>query len=864
LSAGLTVLAPSTELAGAVFAAVEREHADGGAQVWATPRVRDFASWLREQHAARATDADRRCLSDLEERELWRAAVEQSPYAERFIEPQGAARAAQRASRVMADFDVPSAALEAAGGDEAEALADWLRRFERSCLELGCLPARALLATFAAAPAPVAWIESPAWRPAARRWLEQHAGAPLAARTAGPPTRPLVFDASSPGAELAAIADWARRGLGRAAGFRAWICVPDLAARRADVCDAFDAALAPGRFSLTGGGDRPVYALAGGTPLADYAPVRAALELLRLASGAIPFERFSACLRAPEYASGPGDLCRAAALDVALRRHAPSELRCAEWLQRAEHTAHAQALELPPVLAHLGAALAALESVRGSHSLGRWVPLWLQAFTAGPWIQRARWSSGEYQAALRLRELLADLAAGDRVYGTRTRPAAERLLAMAARDTAFQPQTGIPAIWVSGEPTDPWLCYDALWVTGLSAERWPAPVQPVPLLPASLQREFAIPTASAAAQLGTARDLTARWAARAPGWVVSFATPATARRSALSPLLATLAARTADPALIPEVAAADPQPHWRFALHRAPALESLVDESGPPLGVAERTHGTKSLSAQSQCAFRGFAVTRLATDTLRLPTPGFSDEQRGELVHAALEFVWTELRSSAALLASTPPALAALISRCVDRALVRVCAKHDPGERWRARERLRLAELLARWLEVEARRAPFAVERLEPTRDIARHGGLEFHCRVDRVDRLLDGARVVIDYKSGTPSADWRGERPDNLQLPVYALLYADGLVAAAYGKVNARECGFVPESERPGVFAPGRKATQLEGAGSFAELLGLWSRRIEGFAGALAAGRAEVAPTPQACRRCDLHGFCRIANGHE
>ena len=39
------------------------------------------------------------------------------------------------------------------------------------------------------------------------------------------------------------------------------------------------------------------------------------------------------------------------------------------------------------------------------------------------------------------------------------------------------------------------------------------------------------------------------------------------------------------------------------------------------------------------------------------------------------------------------------------------------------------------------------------------------------MDRLADGARVLIDYKTGVATADWRGERPDNPQLPIYALL---------------------------------------------------------------------------------------------
>ena len=66
VDAGRTVLAPNTELAAALFAAVERSHRAAGREVWPTPRVRDFGSWLREQHAARqlrdaASTHARRC-----------------------------------------------------------------------------------------------------------------------------------------------------------------------------------------------------------------------------------------------------------------------------------------------------------------------------------------------------------------------------------------------------------------------------------------------------------------------------------------------------------------------------------------------------------------------------------------------------------------------------------------------------------------------------------------------------------------------------------------------------------------------------------------------------------------------------------
>jgi probable DNA repair protein len=850
VAAGHTILAPNTELAAALFAAAERMHQDAGREVWPTPRVRDFGSWLRDLYARRQLGdaASPRLLGEIEERE--RTVIDSSAAGQEALEPTAAARAARRARRAVYEYGIPlqAVAVQASGSEEAQAFLEWNARFDARCREWDCLSADELLGRTPAPTEPVTWIESPVWRPVARHWLQRHGRMLSPSLNVSRTVKRLK--AASPAAELAQIAAWARENLQATAGFRAWVCVPDLSRRRAEVIDAFDAALAPRRFTLTQTPGAAPYAVAGGTPLEEFAPVRAALDTLSASLGKVPFDRFSALLRAPELQASEAEAGAAALLDIQLRRRGPSDAELAGWLALAERIAAADGIAPVAAVQRLRAALQALDALRGQHPISRWLPLWIGALESGPWSQRHRWSSSEYQAAARFRELLASLAAADAFFGAQSRRSAQRLLHRAAHETPFQVQTGIPPIWVSGQLIDPWLNYGGVWVSGCDDESWPPPVAPIALLPVRLQRDFGMVSAAAESQLQFALELQNRWAARAGECVFSYADPGGGRFAAASPLL---------PDKETEVSAAEPRPHWHALLRDAPLLERLTDESAPAFGAGERTRGVGTLRAQSRCAFRGFAETRLGTDPLERPVPGFNERERGELIHHALEHVWSELGDFAALQALGADDEARLLDEGAERALARVCRIRDPGLRWRSRERQRMRTVLSRWLQAERRRQPFTVERLEHGARRARWAGLEFKVRIDRMDRLADGARVLIDYKTGNPTADWRGARPDNPQLPIYALLHPEHLVAVAYGRVNAGECGFIAETERREIFQPRGRSTPLEGMPTLAALIAVWSQRVESLAADFAAGAAAVAPTLRACKTCRLHGLCRV-----
>jgi probable DNA repair protein len=857
LQLGYTILAPNAELAAALIDAVERLHLGLAHDVWPTPRIRDFGTWLRERHLVRQfADASLpRVLSDIEERELWRAVIQDSEAAKELLEPAGAARAARRARRAMSEYGIPRTALAAYPSEEVRALGEWTERFDERCAALNCVSADRLLASIPPDPAALVWLESPAWRPVARRWLQQHAATMLLADDVAPAAAIQRYQAASPGAELAAIAEWSGDLKGAERDARIWVCIPDLGQRRALVQDAFDAVLAPRRFALAAPQALAAYAIAGGTPLADFPSVRAALAVLSATTGILRFEAFSAVLRLPELHPSPADAAAAARTDVALRRRAPEALTLDEWLRLAERVANEVPVSVPVALLRLRAVEQRLAAVRGAQPLSRWVAAWVDAFERGPWAESARWSSGEFQAAERFREVLAALAVADALFGPRHAASAVRIVNRSARDTAFQAQTGIPPIWISGQLHDPWLTYDGLWMSGCDDRRWPPPQDPVPLVPVELQRKFGIAASGVESQLKMATELQRRWQVRARTCVFSAAAAEDGRPVQLSPLLSAAAPLPNSPRL----ATLATQPHWHALADAAPPLQARDDERAPRFASTERTRGVATLRAQSQCAFRGFAETRLDTAKLERPTPGFNARERGEMLHDALQRIWLELESSAALQAHGAAALESLIERSVAAAIAAQRARRDPGARWQRRELPRLCGLLTRWLALEALREPFAVERLEHDAQVARHGGLEFAVRIDRIDRLADGGRVLLDYKTGRATADWRGDRPENPQLPIYALSRPDGLVAVAYARVNASDCGFVAETGRPGVFKPGGKATALEGHADFAALLDTWAGRIERIALEFRDGDARVAPTLRACASCRLQPLCRV-----
>jgi ATP-dependent helicase/DNAse subunit B len=140
--------------------------------------------------------------------------------------------------------------------------------------------------------------------------------------------------------------------------------------------------------------------------------------------------------------------------------------------------------------------------------------------------------------------------------------------------------------------------------------------------------------------------------------------------------------------------------------------------------------------------------------------------------------------------------------------------------------------------------------------------------RIDRMDRLDGGGRVVIDYKSGAVSiASWLGERPDDAQLPLYALaLGHEDVDAVAFARMKTGQRAFVGLARDTEVKIRGVTPFQKhKGASSVAStwsgLFAVWEGKVRTLGENFATGDAKVDPKELllTCRRCDLKSLCRV-----
>jgi ATP-dependent helicase/nuclease subunit B len=864
-SGGLVVTA-SERAARSLTVAFNRSRRAEGLTAWLAPNIRDWNTFVRDEWNEHILDS-RLVLNSLQEHSLWAGIVTAAaPEAARLAGARDRLAAlAMDAHGLICAYapELLNKKAQSAWDQDAAAFSDWLSRFDEICRVSSLISAARLPLELMQALRQDSAERAPLLLAGFDRVLptQQELFAAWGACTQvslGETAVQMEFhQATDPASELAACAAWCKQQLTANPHARLLVVTQDVPSRRGEIERAFL------RLACEGGSASvasSIFEFSLGVPLGQIALARGASLLLHWLTEPIEEHELDWLLSTGQIAASPGEPLALTAFMRALRR---KNLQRTRWTL-AEFLRQKPGAELPAAwIARITQAQRRLQGfARRPQSPLTWAELSPQLLELAGWPGVRPLGSAEFQARRRWQQTVDDCASlgfnGRHIEWKEFLAVLDR----AVNETLFAPESQDAPILIAGSAESAGLAADAIWFLGATEDAWPASGVTHPLLPIAAQRTAGMPHASPRLDWELADTVTRRLLASAPEVHFSCAM----QNEGVE----------ARPSRIAEQLAGAPQ--LLSAALAAPAISTplavpIEDASQIPFPAGDAPGGSATLTAQSQCAFKAFATARLGAQSWEPAEAGLTAKERGQLLHEVLHSVWAGpphgIRSHEELLAVQN--LNSFVADHVRRVFATQMssrATESMPQSYLALEETRLIKLVTEWLDYERGRIPFNVLDTEQKTSVS-VDGLPLKVRLDRIDRLIDGSLLVIDYKSGDVSpSDWDLPRPDDLQLPLYAEFALDpgsdligGLV---FAKVRAGKTEFAGKvrDAKATLRADLRGNTNLVKKPLDSEQLSAWKQYIEELAMDFLAGRAVVNPRdyPETCERCGLQVACRVS----
>ncbi len=813
-----------------------------GKTVWKTAQVVPWEAYLKQVWSSVSQDT-RALLDDATALRLWRSLISDSDSGSTLLDQRQTAQAAYRSYQLACQWQIPMESMRPQTPEEA-AFKDWASRYQTLLADKGFIDNAQLSGLLLDQPIDVKrplFVHGLGDAPPASRALMQHwsrLGQPVHTVQAPPiGITPRTKPVRSPEDELQACAAWVLARISLQPDARLVIQWPRLKDQAPALLRRLDDLLYP--LSLRPGAppERP-YALASSMALSEFGVVHCALQLLELARSHVPLSRLSHVLRSPYLSGDETASGERAKLDVRLRADYQHEWHGEQLLHALKSGLMKPLQPLTPLL----------ESLRTPTllSLEAWASLFGRALNDAGWPGSRRLQSDEYQTVEKFKSALAELALRSRVLPALTLEQALDELLEVTRGIEFQPEAGNASVLFMDGPTNLGYPVEGLWVAGLDTTRFPASLQPDPFLPLQAQRDAGLPGASPVDGGKQAQRLLQDWQSWAGELVLSVAAFDGKAEQRPSPLLNGLEELPPQPvpsryaSLIRSLSSREPSPN--------DALPALLP--GAPI-----TGGSAALEDQAACAFRAALRGRFGVRELGDPGPGIAATLRGKLAHAALAHLWKDLKNS--------DTLNALNSTEQDDA-VRLAIEAAKRELKDSLPVGRLADLEYQWLQrvikrsltVDSQRPAFTVIAIEQAMEFDFEGHA-LRIKIDRLDELSTGERVLIDYKTGrTVSQRWFEEPLRDVQLPLYAAHLSHTPQALVHAHLPVSCDPYKGRAEALGL-TPGLTLTEIP----YDDTIAAWRRQTQQLANDFIQGRAEVAPQPDACRYCSHAIVCRVVS---
>jgi probable DNA repair protein len=855
LRLGGIVLASSERAARSLRGTYNQRRLSDGQTAWPAPLILEWSAFLRQQWTLLAQNG-KMLLSPLQEEWLWASiAANSGQDATALHGPRyRLANMARKAHSLLASYapELLEASNRVAWKTDAGVFSQWLTEFQAQCHEQNLSSESWMVRDLTAILSLDAGVRPPLLLAGFDRLLPTqlsllNAWGKWELMEDGPTTSDIAYySMPDAAAELDACANWCREQLDINPDARLLVLAQDAAARRGEIERAFVHRATPEiEFSL-------------GVPLSSVPLVRGALLILRWLTK--PLDEHEV-----DYLFGSGisalNAQETASLERLMRKIRSRQLERPEWTLEALVNAAPGEFRAPEEWAErMITASRLLKEAKYRQKPLEWAKLVPQLLKAVGWPGTHPLPSASFQALehwQRAVDACGTLGFNGVEIGW---PVFHSALARSIEDTLFSPESENPAILISGPLQSAGLVADGIWFLGAEENTWPITGSTHPFLPIGVQREYMMPHAMAESDTELAEATTRRLLASAP--VVRFSM---ARQRGKA---------EANSSRMIENIAGKPKRLDTVRIQAQPLTESFVDDVLVPLPGTVASGGSATISHQSQCPFRAFAVSRLSADGWQRAEPGLNQRVRGQLVHDVLAAVWggpatSGWRTSAELHSlldtSGRAGLKQFVSQHVESVfksefIANLCARLPAT--YLVLEQQRLVRLVTEWLLYEDTRSPFTVTKTEEKSEVTIEG-LTFRLRLDRQDELQDGGTLVIDYKTGTAGPErWQLPRPEDLQLPLYAGFAVEQASGLAFATVRTCEHEFKGRVRNADLLLPG-----LNGNSSIVkhplndEMLANWRGVIEQLVRDFIAGKADVNPLdhPTTCEQCGLHSVCRI-----
>ncbi len=874
LEQGVTVVTGNSRLSESLKQEFQQQAVARGLQVWDSPDIKPWNIWIRKIWEESVFDglieSPELLLTEVQEQYVWESIIETSSAS--VLRKEATASKASEAWQQLINWQVDLDAIEFDVNEDTQTFKLWVEKYEQQCLEQGWLPAShiaeqlvqcfnhnqdafnshiILLGFDELTPLQQALYEAIANTRGSIQWL-QLAHLDHESNSA---TRLACADNSD---EIVMLSGWIRQRLEEQPDAHIGVVVPDLAEHRSQLLRCLTESLVPCNLMVEG--DEPLpWNISLGLPLMHYPIIAAGFSVLELAGASFQLADLGPLIISPYLAGASEELTSRALLDRKLREIGAPSVSLKDLYRLADNTG--QPWHSPQLTKRLHKLVELTKKVPGSATSADWVKWFTEILSVAGWAKDRDLNAAEYQAMEAFHKLMARFSGLQSVTERLSYSRALGMLKRLALSQIFQPRSDTAPVQILGLYEAIGMQFDALWVMDLHDSNWPSSPQPNPFIPLSLQRQLSMPHADQARELAIARRITQRLLSAAPEVVMSYPLRKGEEQLRISPLIMGLAEGDKESFTVGSKST------WSNIIQKSGQHELLADDVAPQLQQHAVSGGSGIFKYQSLCPFRAFAQYRLSASAMITPELGLDAKKRGQLFHRILELFWREARDLKTLLAMNEDTLENKLDAVIGQAIDGM-AEHNPGifsPRFRQIESSRLKQLTRQWLVIEKQRADFKVVDFE--KEVrAEVNGIGVHLWIDRIDELVDGRKVVIDYKTGSVNpAQWFGDRPEDPQLPLYSIVEGEGICAVLFAQLKAAEMKFNGVVEEAGLLPdlpPPRNAQLKQVTEQWPQVLDDWKLTINKLAQDFRHGRAEVDPKkPSTCQTsyCELSGLCRI-----